>query len=612
MSIVTDLIIRISTTGNGPSDLAGMGGSFTSAAMGITGIASAFDLLDRAVGAVKAGIGVITGAAADLIAVGSTFETLNVRFETIFGGKGPAQKALDWAVEFAAKTPLTMEEVTSRMLKMKVYGFDPMAGSLESIGNAAFALGADFDGIVTALGQMANKGKVSQEEINQLAERGVPAMRWLKEEFNLTSKQLGNIGNAGLDVQKVLKIFFGKFDTEYAGAMRRASDTWAGSISTISDTWTIFKKDIMDAGPFAFLVEKIRYIRDEFSAMATGPGKQTAAMIGITITAALEGSWKIIMEKIIPGAKELFTMTKAALPSIVEWWNITMDISGIVAGPLLLGVREISKAMWSLDYKSFAGAIEETFFWLFDKITQGFVTIWSYAAQGWYTFSAGVENGINNIGFQIGRVVEDLLIDPGIIKMFEYIGAPTAGLEAMAGNLISSTFKNMSMSDTILEANLKWVSETTGIARGMMDMIQLETQGIANIFDKFKIDPSDPFGLGKILGGKDATKKTVEDAVIKAVQGPVVSQKTTVKDEWPETGPFNNLGGGVIQGGAMSGAAIGGALTGGAVTAGGGSASNSSRQKMEVEYNGGDEIVRYVIDRCSFYAKSEGTITAGV
>lgn len=213
--------------------------------------------------------------------VGNQFQQLGVKMETIFGGSGPADKALKWAAEFGAKTPLTLDQVGAAMIKLKTFGFDPMDGTLQKLGDTAFALGSDFDGIVTALGQMQLKGKVSAEELMQLAERNVPVYDILREKFNLTAEQLGNIGKVGLDVNEAVKAIVDGLGTRFSGAMAKAANTVQGSFSTIDDILTVFQKKILDAGVWDTYTNYIIKVRDTLDRyLNSWSGQELARNIG--------------------------------------------------------------------------------------------------------------------------------------------------------------------------------------------------------------------------------------------------------------------------------------------------------------------------------------------
>jgi len=223
-----------------------------------------------------------------LYKVGTDFELLDVKMGAIFGAGGASQAALDWAVSFGAKTPLTLKEVTDGMIRLKTYGFDPMAGMFEKLGNASFALGADFDGIVRALGQMKLKGKVTAEELQQLAERNINAYEILGKKFNLTGKQLGSIGNVGLDVNEAIEAIVDTLGTKYEGAMKKAANTTVGAVTTIGDIWTVFQKQVNDTGLWDTVTKQVVGFRDFLSTTLGGSfGKTLASTIGNTFSQAL-------------------------------------------------------------------------------------------------------------------------------------------------------------------------------------------------------------------------------------------------------------------------------------------------------------------------------------
>lgn len=267
--------------------------------------------------------------AKSLYDTGNTFEQLSIRMESVFGGSGPAKAALDWAVEFGAKTPLTMEEVVASMIKLKTYGFDPMDGILQKLGDTAYALGTDFDGIVTALGQMQLKGKVTAEELMQLAERNVPAFEILRKKFNLTSDQLGNIGAVGLDVKQAIDAIVESLGDKYAGAMSKASNTVQGALSTTEDTWTVFLKKIADAGPWDALGNLIIGIRDKLS--------QT-----------LDGSWGTSLAKSIGGALQGIISYIEGANFFGRFVTVAMNLGGELVGTSRVWVRDFLDAINSL------------------------------------------------------------------------------------------------------------------------------------------------------------------------------------------------------------------------------------------------------------------------
>src|SRR5919202_610426 len=111
-------------------------------------------------------------------------EQANIGFTTMLGSGEKAQAFLGDLQKFAASTPFELPGLIQTSQQLLAFGFDAnkVIPMMTAIGDSVAALGAGPDvmqGITLALGQMQAKGKVSAEEMNQLAERGIPAWKYL-------------------------------------------------------------------------------------------------------------------------------------------------------------------------------------------------------------------------------------------------------------------------------------------------------------------------------------------------------------------------------------------------------------------------------------------------
>ncbi len=124
------------------------------------------------IGLALAGVGAMSvKSAADM---GMT----KVAFTQMLGSAEKATAFVKDLQKFAAETPFEFEQVKGAAQKFLAFGFtaEQVIPVLTSVGNAAAGLGMGQDGIdrlTLALGQMAAKGKVSGEEMRQLAEAGI-------------------------------------------------------------------------------------------------------------------------------------------------------------------------------------------------------------------------------------------------------------------------------------------------------------------------------------------------------------------------------------------------------------------------------------------------------
>jgi tape measure domain-containing protein len=294
------------------------------------GISFATKGIDLAIDGMKA-LGSLGGSLVSSFSqVGNQFEQMGVRMETVFGGRGAAQEALDWATEFSAKTPYALTTVGDAMIKLKTQGFDPMSGIMNTIGDAASALGKGFDEIGMGLGRMQLTGKVSMEAINMLQERGVPALRYLKEEMGLTEEQLANIGNAGLKTSDVINAITKRMDQDFGGAMLRASSTAEGVFSTLEDIFVNFQQSILSQGIWDAYVKQLVVVKDVLEQLfETDEVKQFAEYIGKNLASMFNSMMATITENIPVVISGIFDIAKSfavAANNILD----TIDQMGIL------------------------------------------------------------------------------------------------------------------------------------------------------------------------------------------------------------------------------------------------------------------------------------------
>nr|HPO06090.1 tape measure protein [Candidatus Gracilibacteria bacterium] len=83
---------------------------------------------------------------------------------------------------FAKQTPFNKLQIAENAQKLLAFGFEAnkVVNVLQSIGNAVSAVGGTdetLSAVIRALGQMQTKGKLVQQEVNQIAETGIPIFK---------------------------------------------------------------------------------------------------------------------------------------------------------------------------------------------------------------------------------------------------------------------------------------------------------------------------------------------------------------------------------------------------------------------------------------------------
>lgn len=190
----------------------------------------------------------ITALAGAGIKAASDYQQAEIAFGTMLGSAEKATAFLQEMRDFAAKTPFELPDLLTGARRLMAMGFaaEEIKPMLTAVGDAAAGLGVGAEGvnrITLALGQMKAKGKVSGEEMRQLAEAGIPAWKYLAEATGMTTAEVMKLGEQGAipaeqAIQVLIKGMSDGIGTArgFGGMMEMQANTMAGLMSTFKDT----------------------------------------------------------------------------------------------------------------------------------------------------------------------------------------------------------------------------------------------------------------------------------------------------------------------------------------------------------------------------------------
>lgn len=319
------------------------GNAFTSGLKSSIGSAAGAIAKTAAVGFAAAGAGLVAlGGFA--IKAASDFQQTRIGFEGILGSAGEADAFLKKLQAFAASTPFEFPELataTQRLLSLGQTG-DQAIETLRTIGDAASAVGAgapEIEGVVTAIAQIQAKGKLSAEELNQIAERLPNFNRGnffeiLAKNAGKSTEEVKKLAEQGLipaDIatQSILESL--KQVPGAMGAMDRQSKTLAGVMSTLKD-------NLRNA-----LIEGVEPFLPAISGLLTKVTPIFTSAIqglvgGITaLVAAFKDGGTDITSSGFAGAMEVVGL---ALRAVVDFFKDNADTIGAAVGQVVSNVVE--------------------------------------------------------------------------------------------------------------------------------------------------------------------------------------------------------------------------------------------------------------------------------
>ena len=310
----------------------------------LTGVRNGLNNLRTAVFSLQSAIVGIGGGIAirSLTKVGSEVEDLGVRFNFLFGNVEQGTKAFDNLVDFAARVPFSLQEISAASGNLAVVAkdADDLTRILKITGNVAAVTGLDFALTATQI-QRSFAGGIAAADV--FRERGVRAL-------------LGFKAGATITAEATIKAFEDTFGEggRFGKATEVLATTFTGTLSMLSDKLFKFKLETNRAGFFDFfknaLVVINRGIEDNSKALtqfstAVGEGLVNFIKQALLGGAALLDILRPIFQAVAIGIGGLIDVVKGLPPGIRELGIVGFLMLGRTGKIAIVGILGLLKAI---------------------------------------------------------------------------------------------------------------------------------------------------------------------------------------------------------------------------------------------------------------------------
>ena len=355
-------------------------------------------------------------------------------FETLTGSVERARQHLDELEKFGATTPFEFTGLTEASKKMQAYGFDVQAviPVLTVLGDAAMAVGLGQEGIdrvTLAIGQMNAKGKVSAEEMRQLAETGLPVWDILAGKMGVTTAQAMDMAKKGaISAKEGITAILTGLEDRFGGMMDKVAGEIPQSFSNMKDSVASIMRTMGNNITDAFdLKTKFKNAADwlgDFAAVAKRSGIKEAfeQMVPESVKTAIVGVSGVIIGIAVPAFAMLAGSVIAATWPLLSIGAI-IGLAAVAIYKNWFGVGSFFKALWT--------GIVNIFVWAKDLISGIVEKIGDMAS--W------VGNKIASLKAFLGIKTEVAAVNDEIVKATE----STKSLK----DILSDTLKDSGMKD---------------------------------------------------------------------------------------------------------------------------------------------------------------------
>ena len=438
---------------------------------------------DRAVGPSTRLLGSVTVLGGALSALGikavgmaGDMEQARIGLTTMLGSAEAADKHLRSLYDFAAKTPFEISGLidADRRLMAMEFAAEEVIPTLTAIGDAVAAVGGSaelLDRVTLALGQMRAKGKVSGEEMRQLAEAGIPAWEMLADAIGTdipTAMKLAEQGT--VDAATGIEAILSGMEQRFAGSMEAQSRTILGMWSNVKDNVTrsmiALGEEITDALDVRGILQISLQALERFRAWLERGGlrkwwadyKDTLIVVAGAITGAL-----------VPALVALGTAIWGALAPLTPFIAAGAALAGafVLMGGTMDDVKVALKTLGTL----FSGLWD-----IFTGFVQGTVGKLKALGDAWRAYIDGVSTGIANMGRAIDAVIHGRFRE-ALDYAKQAVGSWKSGLARAFGEIGDAGQEG---ADRIYQGLLKVSDVVTGKVGASFAEVKAKAQEVAD------------------------------------------------------------------------------------------------------------------------------------
>ena len=180
-------------------------------------------------------IGGLTAFTKSVVEASSRAEDLKTTLETVTGSAKAGDEAFKFINDFATRTPFDIETLTETFIKLKAAGIEPTEQLLTQFGDMA-AVTTDRIGSLNAITDLfarTTAGGLGLEDLNRLADRGVPVFDIFQEKLGLTRLEVSEFGKTAEGAAKLKDALLEGLDEKFGGGMEKASQNLSVSLSNL-------------------------------------------------------------------------------------------------------------------------------------------------------------------------------------------------------------------------------------------------------------------------------------------------------------------------------------------------------------------------------------------
>ena len=290
-----------------------------------------------------------------LYSVRGEFQQLEISFRTMLGSGEQANELISQLAQTAASTPFDLQGIASSAKNMLAYGFaaDQVNDTIVRLGNVAAGLSQPLGDIVYLYGTLKASGRVTNIDIRQFANRGIPIYEELAKVLGKSVSEINNLVSAGKvgfpDIEQAFQNMTNKGGKFY-NLMEEQSKSLTGQISNLQDNIDMMfnelgksSEGVLSSGikAVSYLVENYEKVGKVIAGLIATYGVYRAAVI---TNIALTQGWAAAT-KADTIAKGIQTIATNATTLATK--RLTAALLANPYGAIAVALTAVISAMWA-------------------------------------------------------------------------------------------------------------------------------------------------------------------------------------------------------------------------------------------------------------------------
>lgn len=229
----------------------------------------------------------------ELTNVSSRFEDLRTSLQLLYKDAATGAAAFDDIKKFAASSIFSVEDLTQTVIKLKAAGLEPTVSLLRMFADTS-SVAADSVGALQAITDLyarTTAGGLGLEDLNRLADRGIPVFTILSERLGLSRLEISKIGQTAEGARVILRALEDGLQDAFGGASEARAQNLSQAFSNLGDALSNTADAAGQAGLNAGLASLLKALTELVNLL-----RPVAELIGTV----LGGAFKILGEYLQP------------------------------------------------------------------------------------------------------------------------------------------------------------------------------------------------------------------------------------------------------------------------------------------------------------------------